>query len=307
MTFVANAASVNLNARLDQTPGGPPLAWYSWGLQVERGAALTAYSPATVANVDKTAAAASQVNSFFGTVATSDITVSVNGSTNAVTTSYAGPSEWSYRRFILHYARLCAAINSVDAGAVDAFLIGSELKALMAVRDSATNFPGVAKMKTLAADVKPILGAGVKVSYAADWSDFNNYNPGDGSGDLFFHLDPLWSDANIDFIGVDLYAPLSDWRDGTSHLDPIASATSIYDLDYLRGNVEGGKFYDWYYADAAARDAQGPFRPGPLAPMPGVMAISGPSAIGSTARWGLPISRHWSPNAASASASRPMM
>ena len=49
--------------------------------------------------------------------------------------------------------------------------------------------------------------------------------------------------------------PLSDWRDGLDHLD-AASADAITDLDYLRGNVEGGEGFDWFYASAADREAQ---------------------------------------------------
>ena len=49
--------------------------------------------------------------------------------------------------------------------------------------------------------------------------------------------------------------PLADWRDGLDHLD-AASADAITDLDYLRGNVEGGEGYDWFYASAADREAQ---------------------------------------------------
>ena len=45
---------------------------------------------------------------------------------------YSGPDEWSFRRFILHYAHLCKA-----AGGVDAFLIGSELRGLTTLRSSA--------------------------------------------------------------------------------------------------------------------------------------------------------------------------
>lgn len=111
-------------------------------------------------------------------------------------------------------------------------------------------------MKTLAADVKTILGSSVKVSYGADWSEYNNYNPGDGTGDLFFHLDPLWSDSNIDFVGVDLYVPLSDWRDGNAHLDALGGAPSIYDKAYLQSNCEGGEYFAWFYASQADRDAQ---------------------------------------------------
>ncbi|MEO0912455.1 MAG: glycoside hydrolase TIM-barrel-like domain-containing protein, partial [Pseudomonadota bacterium] len=59
---------------------------------------------------------------------------------------------------------------------------------------------------------------------------------------------------DLDFVGIDNYMPLSDWRDGAEHLD--AGVGSIYDLDYLRGNIEGGEGYDWYYAQDRARDAQ---------------------------------------------------
>ena len=238
------------NSLTDPWTGNASQPAYPW-----RGRITCSPAPGQPGTVNKTYSATSQVSSFFGTVAASDIAVSVNGSSNAVTVSYNGPAEWSFRRFILHYAKLCAAINAVDAGAVDAFLIGSELKYLTIIRDSATNFPAVAMLKTLAADVKTILGAGVKVGYSADWSEYSNYNPGDGTGDLFFHLDPLWSDANVDFVGVDLYVPLSDWRDGTAHLD-AANFASIYDPAYLQDNIEGGEDYDWYYASSAARDAQ---------------------------------------------------
>jgi hypothetical protein len=54
----------------------------------------------------------------------------------------------------------------------------------------------------------------------------------DGSG-RYFHLDPLWADENVDFIGIDNYMPLSDWRDGDDHAD--AHWGAIYNLDYLRG------------------------------------------------------------------------
>ncbi|MFN3349055.1 glycoside hydrolase/phage tail family protein [Pseudorhodoplanes sp.] len=239
------------NALPDPWTGDTGQPAYPW-----RGRITCDPAPGRIGTADKTSAATGQVASFFGTASPSDIAVSVNASTNAVSTSYSGPDEWSYRRFILHYAKLCAAVNALDAGAVDAFLIGSEFRSLTTVRDSATTYPAVAKLKELADDVKTIMGAGVKVGYAADWSEYANHNPDDGTGDLFFHLDPLWADDNIDFVGVDLYVPLSDWREGNDHLDALAGAASIYDLDYLRSNIEGGEYFDWYYASQADRDAQ---------------------------------------------------
>ena len=85
--------------------------------------------------------------------------------------------------------------------------------------------------------MKAVLGAGTKVVYAADWSEYFGHQPGDGSQDVYFHLDPLWSSASIDAIGVDVYWPLADWRDGRSHLDYQAGYRSTYDLNYLKSNV----------------------------------------------------------------------
>ncbi|MBX6329975.1 MAG: glycoside hydrolase/phage tail family protein, partial [Pseudolabrys sp.] len=241
------------NALPDPWTGGTGQPAYPW-----RGRITCDPAPGQPGTVDQTAAAASQVAAFFGTVTRDQINVSVDvddeSKRDLVTTVYSGPAEWSYRRFILHYARLCAAINAIDPGAVDAFLVGSELRALCAVRDSATHFPAVDRLKALAADAKAILGSGVKVSYAADWSDYGRHQPGDGS--LFFHLDPLWADPNVDFVGIDVYVPLSDWRDGNAHLDALAGYASIYDRSYLQANIEGGEFYDWFYASQADRDAQ---------------------------------------------------
>lgn len=159
-------------------------------------------------------------------------------------------STWGYKNFILHYAQLCS-----DAGGVDTFIIGSEMRGLSWVRENAGSFPFVNELIELAADVKAILPS-ANVVYAADWAEFVPYNPGDGSNDLYFHLDPLWSDSNVDAIGIDNYWPLSDWRDGTSHTDYLAGYTSIYSLDYLRSQIDGGEGYDYYYASDADRTSQ---------------------------------------------------
>lgn len=163
--------------------------------------------------------------------------------------SYTGPDEWSYRRFILHLAALAR-----NAGGVDAFLIGSELVDLTTATDTAGVYPFVNGLLTLAANVKSML-PGAAVSYAADWSEYHSHRTG---GQVYFHLDPLWSDPNVDFIGIDNYLPLSDWRPGVDHLDydPAAGITSPYDLAYLKGQIEGGELWDYYYASQADRDAQ---------------------------------------------------
>ncbi len=207
-----------------------------------RGRITLAAAPGRPGSSDRTAAAADEVAAFFGEAGAGDFAAAGG------TVAYGGPAEWSYRRFVLHYAHLCAL-----AGGVEAFCVGSEMRGLTHVRDGAASYPAVRALAALAEEVRAIL-PGAKIGYAADWSEYFGHQPGDGSGDAIFHLDPLWASPAIDFVGIDNYMPLSDWRDGTGHAD--AAAGSIYDLGYLRGNVAGGEGFDWYYADAADRAAQ---------------------------------------------------
>jgi GTA TIM-barrel-like domain/Putative phage tail protein len=194
---------------------------------------------------DKTAAAVSDINAFFGTAKASDF------SFNAGEVVYSGPAEWGLRRMVLHYAHLCFL-----AGGVDRFLLGSELRGITRTRDGGNNFPAIAALKSLAAEVRAVLGASTEISYAADWSEYFGHQPADGSGDVYFHLDDLWSDPDIDFIGIDNYMPLADWRDGFGHVDALAGANSQYDVDYLKSNINSGEGFDWFYASTADRDAQ---------------------------------------------------
>jgi hypothetical protein len=197
---------------------------------------------------DQSAEVGTQVDAFMGTAAPGDFAAS------GTSIDYSGPAEWRYRRFILHYARLAE-----QAGGVEAFLIGSEMVRLSRARSSATDYPFVAALRALATDVAGML-PGAKLGYAADWSEWNTHRPDDGTGDVLFHLDPLWSDPAIDFIGIDNYLPLSDWRDGHTHLDFLdsgpAGPNTIYDPAYLGGNVRGGEYFDWTYASPADRAAQ---------------------------------------------------
>ena len=220
--------------------GGAAQTAYPW-----RGRITVAPAAGLPGSVDKTAAAAAQIAAFIGTASPANFT------TAGGAVVYSGPPEWSFRRFILHCAYLCQA-----AGGVDTFLIGSELRGLTTVRSAAGTYPFVAALTALAADVKSVLGAATKVTYAADWSEYFGHQPADGSHDVYFHLDPLWASGSIDAVGIDCYWPLADWRDGVSHLDAAAGARSIYDQGYLSANVFAGEGYDWYYASAAARNAQ---------------------------------------------------
>jgi len=166
------------------TPGQPSFPW--------RGRITCSPAAGFAGTVDKTAAAATQVSSFFGAATPAQFAVSGD------TVSWTGPAgDWGLRRMILHYAHLCAV-----AGGVDAFLIGSEMRGLTTIRSGASTYPAVQAYRDLLADVRSILGSGTKIGYAADWSEYFGHQPGDGSGDVFFHLDPLWADPEIDFVGM---------------------------------------------------------------------------------------------------------
>jgi hypothetical protein len=103
--------------------------------------------------------------------------------------------------------------------------------------------------------VKEILGASAKVSYAANWTELGAHVVDAEASEVRFPLDPLWASSAIDFVGVDYYPPLSDWRDGRAHAD-AAIASGPLALDYLTERVAGGEAFDWYYADEAGRAAQ---------------------------------------------------
>jgi hypothetical protein len=143
--------------------------------------------------------------------------------TNYIVT-YSGPAEWKYRRMILHYATLLSDI--LESG--DVFLVGSEMVGMTQSDDG-----WGAGLATLIADVQSVLPAGVKISYASDWSEYNDPD-----------LSATWTAA--DFIGIDYYLPLTDWRTDDDR---------DYSHDTFVAGVTSGEYWDYYYADEAARNA----------------------------------------------------
>jgi hypothetical protein len=100
------------NALPDPWTGASSQPAYPW-----RGRITCTPAPGQPSSPDGTAAAATQVDAFLG---------------------IGDPSGWNYRRMVLHYAALAA-----DAGGVDAFLIGSELRSLTRVRSAPGVYPAV--------------------------------------------------------------------------------------------------------------------------------------------------------------------
>lgn len=129
-----------------------------------------------------------------------------------------------YNHFILHYANLVA-------GKVDAFAIGTEMRDLTKITSSTGVFPAVTQFIALAASVRAVLGSGVKLTYAADWSEYHHTDGG------WYHLDPLWADSNIDMVGIDAYFPLTN------------AVQTDYDIQTIRDGWTSGEGYDFYYTD----------------------------------------------------------
>jgi hypothetical protein len=163
-------------------------------------------------------ASSGDTTSFLGSAAVSDFTLDVANDT----VTYSGSVEWTHRRMILHYATLISDI--IESG--DVFIVGTEMRGMS---ESANGWGS--GLATLISDVKSILPTGVEVGYAADWSEYKESE-----------LSAAFTAA--DFIGIDYYLPLTDWRDED-------------DVDYtLQTFIDGassGEYWDYFYADEAAR------------------------------------------------------
>ncbi len=139
-----------------------------------------------------------------------------------------------YEKFLLHYANLQYQETRLK-DVIQGFLLGSELEDLLKYKNHKNEFFAVAKMTNLAGKVRKILGNKIKISYAANWSEYHHTDGG------WYHLDELWSDPNIDYVGIDAYFPL------TSH---ISSEKKNYDPTEIKEGWVKGEHYD-YYVDAA--------------------------------------------------------
>lgn len=219
--------------------GGASQPAYPW-----RGRITCNPAPGRPGSPDGTAAARALVDAFCGNTGMTQFALAREG------VNYTG-SGFGFRRMILHMAWLARV-----AGGVDGFLLSSELRGLTTLRDGEGRFPFVEQLLRLADEVKQILGWATRVTYGADWSEYFGYQPPDGSGNVYFHLDPLWASDRIDAVGIDNYLPLSDCRsedfaagnpDGFAHADDPAA---------LERGITSGERFDWYYASDADRAAR---------------------------------------------------
>lgn len=233
-----------------------------------------------------------KVADFLGPAQPGDFT---RDTTNLTVDYIRAETDWTYRRFILHLTHL-----AVLAGGVDAIHIASEMRGMEKIRASGWTrdgkpgaggqvweHPWVDGMKTLAADARGILdAAGLTknrnapagtpmnlVGYAGDWSSYSGWSYGDENC-FIPHMDDLWADDNIDYVGIDMYAPMTDWTSGTTagtnrdianwnvaRTDDAAwppanpntlglgltGTPDIYNLDYLKFGIEHGPDADFWY------------------------------------------------------------
>ncbi len=238
---------------------------------------------------DLDAATTATVDAFLGPAAPSQFTRDMVN----LTVNYSGaPSDFTFRRFILHYANLC-----VVAGGVDLFLLGSEMRGLEVLRgpgwtkagtsDSSGravwDYPFVAGLVRLAADVRGVFdGGGLTkdlstyknlIAYSPDWSSWNGWQHA-GENGQWPHLDSLFASSDVDVVSFDNYLPLSDWTLGGGGLDCVnwnvpaptswppsaasmnglglSGSPTIYSADYLKANIEGGEGFNWCYNDSDA-------------------------------------------------------
>ena len=244
---------------------------------------------------DVSAAAAAAVNAFFGSATTGQFT---RDATNK-TVNYSGSlTDFTYRRFVLHYANL-----AVVAGGVNLFTIGSEMRGVEGVRGPAWtmagttdgagkavwDYPAVTQLMSLINDSRSIFdGAGLTknlasrqnlITYSTDWSQWMGVQHPGVSG-IFPNLDPLYAMSNCDLVSFDNYLPMSDWTSGAGGLDAInwnrvrntswpntnptqlgiglTSPPNVYDLEYLKFGLEHGEKAEYWYGNYATSTAFDP-------------------------------------------------
>lgn len=139
-----------------------------------------------------------------------------------------------FNAFIRHYSQL--QVGSVYLkNNIDAFVIGSELVGMTSYSNTTGNFPAVSQLASLAALVKADVGAAVKTTYAADWSEYHSTGG-------WFNMDPLWASSSIDFVGIDSYFPLT----------PDLPQTQITEAK-IKEYWEKGEGWDYFYTDSVNR------------------------------------------------------
>lgn len=158
----------------------------------------------------------------------------ITGTADGVRKFFNG--EYGYNKFILHYANLACKD-------IDAIVIGSEFRDLTKVQDASGNFVAVEELINLARLVKQVVGNHVKVTYAADWSEYHHYG-------AYYTLDSLWACEWIDVVGIDAYFPITNKSKGDITAEDIKRGWKSgegydYWVDYWNKNAHNKLDADW--------------------------------------------------------------
>lgn len=158
---------------------------------------------------------------FYPFIMVDDVSKSWRGSITGDAEDVSNFYKKQYKPFIMHYAELLKDV-------VDMFYIGSELEGLTSIKGKGRKFPFVDCLVDLTSSVRSEVGDSILISYAANWTEYHSCQGG------YRPLDKLWSNKNIDFVGVDYYMPLTD------------SEETDLSINEIKAGFYSGECYDYY-------------------------------------------------------------
>lgn len=165
---------------------------------------------------------------FYPFIMVDDVSKSWRGSITGDAEDVSNFYKKQYKPFIMHYAGLLKDV-------VDMFYIGSELEGLTSIKGKGRKFPFVDSLVDLASSVRSEVGNDVLISYAANWTEYHSCCRG------YRPLDKLWSNQNIDFVGIDYYMPLTD------------SEEVDISINEIKAGFYSGEGYDYYLSYTGER------------------------------------------------------
>ena len=148
---------------------------------------------------------------------------------------------------------ICTTRISAPRPGVDAFLIGSELRGITQVRSGASAIRR-SPARRPRGDVRAVLGRAPSSATPPTGRIISDTTRRTARGRLLPPRPALGRRQRRFRRHRQLHAARRLAR--RARPSRRASFDAITDLDYLRGNVEGGEGFDWFYASAADREAQ---------------------------------------------------
>lgn len=152
---------------------------------------------------------------------------------------YDGPDEWSYSRFMLHYAKIAEVTRA------DVFIYGNRLTGLTQTYTGGSETALFDFHPLLLERVKTITALTFAVSYEASMAEYGSYCRNGNS--IAFPLDVVWADDAIDFIALSYDGVHTDWRDNAQYNEDYQLSPDIYNQSYLQRSFSEGNGFSYYY------------------------------------------------------------